>query len=121
MEAIPKPFAAKRKRFSILAFPQPVETWKTDGNPQKQTGFLPIISPKKAGKNPAQREFLEEELFRAFKTPEESPSQSAKEERYVENMGRSPFFSTGIPWGFFLCGKGIDPLFHGFHSPYYYY
>ena len=66
MEAIPKPFAAKRKRFSMLAFPQPVETWKTDGNPQKQTGFLPIISPKKAGKNPVQREFLKEELFRTL-------------------------------------------------------
>lgn len=89
-----------------MVFPQAVEIWKTDGKRQKQTGFLPIISPKKAGKNPAQREFLEEELFRAFKTPEESPSQSAKEGRYVENMGRSPSFSTRIPWGFSFAEKG---------------
>lgn len=80
-----------------------------------------IISSQKAGKNPVQREFLEEELFRAPKTPEESPSQPAKEGRCVENLGRFPSFSTEIPWGFFLCGKGIGPLFHGFHSPYCYY
>lgn len=39
----------------------------------------------------------------------------------MENLGKSSFFSTGIPWGFSLCGKRVEPLFHGFHSPYYYY
>jgi len=75
--AIPKPFAAKRKGFSIGVFPQAVETWKTNGNRQKQTGILPIISPEKAGKNPSQREFLREELFRRSKSRFEDSSQPA--------------------------------------------